>query len=108
MAIQYRAFHFCPRPDGKGLTITKGTILITIQDAIRQLTPNVDPKCFGFCFYPNDVKELLEPGYRNDCKWNKFYCSPLTNGAILTKADIDHWRFPGYCDPEDVLPNGRP
>lgn len=106
MNIQYRAFHFCPRPDGKGLTVTRPQIYITLRDAIRQLTPNVDTKYFGFCFYPDDVQGYLRK-YKK-CSWAAFEGAPLTNGAVLTRSDIGRWILPGYPNPWDALPtNGK-
>ena len=106
MNVQYRAFHFCPRPDGKGLTVTRPAIYITLRDAIRQLTPNVDPHNFGFCFYPDDVHGYLR-SYKK-CSWTAFENSPLTCGAVLTRSDIGRWILPGYPEPWDALPtNGK-
>lgn len=108
MNIQYRAFHFCQRPDGKGLTITKAPINITLRDALRQLTPNVDPKYFGFCFYPNDVQGYIRQGIIERCSWEQFISAPLSRGAIMTRSEIGHWIIPGCYDPYDALPHGRP
>ena len=108
MNVQYRAFHFCPRPDGKGLTVTRPTIYITLRDAIRQLTPNVDPHNFGFCFYPDDVQGYIMPGIIGKCSWEQFVSAPLSRGAILTRSEIGHWILPGYPNSADALPNGRP
>lgn len=108
MNVQYRAFHFCPRPDGKGLTVTKAPINITLRDAIRQITPNVHDKYFGFCFYPNDVQGYIRPGIVGKCTWEQFISAPLSRGAILTRSEIGHWILPGYPNSADALPHGRP
>lgn len=90
----YQAFHFCPRPDGKGMTVTKGPIPITLRDALRQLTPNVHETNFGFCFYPNEVKEYLAPMYKGPCSRTLFEAYPMSYGAVLTRENLDQWRFP--------------
>lgn len=108
MNVQYRAFHFCPRPDGKGPTVTRPAIYITLRDALRQLTPNVDSLYFGFCFYPNDVQSYTRPGIIGKCSWEQFIYSPLFRGAILTRSEIGNWTLPGYPDSRDALPHGRP
>lgn len=108
MNEQYRAFHFCPRPDGSGLTITRYPVNITLRDAIRQLTPNVHGIYFGFCFFPNDVKDYIKPGTVRECTWEQFVQFPLRYGAFLTRSGISNWTLPGYPNSVDALPHGRP
>lgn len=108
MNVHYRAFQFCPRPDGRGLTVAREPINITLRDAIRQLTPNVHDKYFGFCFYPDDVRGYIRSGIVGKYTWEQFIYSPLCRGAILTRSEIGHWILPGYPNSADALPHGRP